>query len=191
MENKNNSCPERNKKLETFFTEIDIAYVKNYIKKLIKSYRITREESDDIYQNVCISIIKKLDSGSIIKKPQNYLMTSVNNYILKLSRRQKKEKIVMEMLRYENKENINLERCLLDGENFTKIRCSLNILKSLSFEDFQLIHMFYFENKSWKEITNELNRNQHKKKSCSSVRKRGNRAKTKLKKIIHSVQQSL
>lgn len=149
--------------------------VLRYQKKLVDyAYYLTSDEqkAEDIVQNAFIKAFVNLKGFNIKKKFSSWIYRIVHNEAINQIKKFSKEFILFENFKFEDKQNI--EEDFLSKEDILKVR---SCLKKISLKYKEPLVLFYFEDRTYEEISDIL------RIPVSTVGVRIKRAKASLKKI--------
>lgn len=151
-----------------------------HINHLLRHYCLThRYEADDIYNEVLWRIQRHILGGGTIDSPLPYCKAVAKSVIVKHVKTEIKLRLLPPLL--VEKSRLSDGELLLDKYE-KPLNEALNILKVDHLEDFRLIELFYLQELSWGEITGQCGG-----VNCQAMRKRGQRAKEKLKTIFGKI----
>ena len=127
-------------------------YVYIIVKNSISIY-ITEEDIEEIISDVFVAIWKNSSNISNITILKPYLAGIAKNII---KNKYRKTEVNFSISEYEEKilDNINLEKITEENEQDKIIK---NTLKNLKEEEYKIFIMFYYENKTIKEIATKMN----------------------------------
>lgn len=125
-----------------------------HITRLLRQFRLDRKgyTYHDVISEVYLRTLPKISSGTNIDHPTPWIKAVALNYIRELNRKHKRE------LRLEDESSIEAQPDCSDDNTFVNERIqhlkkALSKLKSL---DCRIVHLYYLQNKSCKEVVKIL-----------------------------------
>ncbi|MDJ0719548.1 MAG: sigma-70 family RNA polymerase sigma factor [Prochloraceae cyanobacterium] len=169
-----------------------ILLLSRFIKRTIAQFNLKNVDIYDVISEVYTRGEEKISSGEYIRNPGAWIRVTSYNVIREISRKQKKEIPVSQLINEDSSDNDSSE--LIDRfcfENhqksneldFNRLNQSLQLLDD---KDRQILELKFFQNLSWKEVVNRLKSEGEIVKEATA-RKRGGRALERLRQAFLSV----
>ncbi len=159
-----------------------------FIQRYLQQFHITEREVSDIFNEAYIRGVKLIESGEIIRNASAWMRTTCFNVIREISRKQRRSQPVEQSFLEYKIAQAQFKICSSLEEVITSDLEIVQIaLEQLNLKDKVLLHLRIVEGLSWQEVGKRLSLEEGKLQSEDTVRKRGQRALERLRKIWKSI----
>ena len=158
-----------------------------FIKRTLAQFNIASlHDSIDIVVEAYLRGVRLIEKGTEIRNPPAWLRKTAYNIIRELSRAERKREYSNYLLETHTSQGLKQdEPTEFEQELEYHLKAVWQAMHKISDSDRQLLLLKYFENKSWKEISEHPSIRRENQKTVGALRTRGSRIMEQLREIYH------